>query len=128
MKPYLSIPVEVARKIAREFDKQIVIICAFNHDHQRLHTVTYGAKPEDKISAAKGGDICTEALGADLEAAVSYEDFRTLDAAKNAQLRDLAEGLIHALRSYQNGNAAPELAKEYADRLELLIQPSPRKS
>lgn len=101
MKPYLNIPVETARAIACEFDKQIVIICTWNHQHSRLHTVMYGSEPADKIS----------------------EDFRTVNAARNAQLRDLAPGLIHVLRSYQFGNAATEPAKDFADKLEALMSP-----
>lgn len=66
MKSYLSIPVEVARKIARDFDRQIVVICAWSHEHKLLHTVTYGEQPNDKISAAKAGELAAAALGADL--------------------------------------------------------------
>jgi hypothetical protein len=126
MKPYLAIPVETARQIARDFDKQVVIICGWNHEHKLLHTVTYGAEPNDKISAANGGEICAKALGMDLSKSITNEDFRTVDAAKNAQLRDLADGLIHVLRGYQFGNAATEPAKEFADRLEAIIK-SPSK-
>jgi hypothetical protein len=124
MKPYLSIPVEVARQIARDFDKQIVIISAWNHEHKKLHITTYGSEPNDKISAARGGEICAKALGMDLARFEPHEDFRTLSAAKNAQLRDLADGLICALRSYQHGNSAPDLAQEYADRIEAIIKPA----
>ena len=123
MSPYLSIPVETARSIARMFDKQIVIICAWNHEHKLLHTVTYGVEPNDKLSAAKGGETCTQALGMNLDAKRVTEDFRTVDAARNAQLRDLADGVIHALRSYENGNSEPALAKQFADKLEELIKP-----
>jgi hypothetical protein len=51
------------------------------------------------------------------------EDFRTVDAARNAQLRDIAPGVISCLRSYQHGNASTELAAEMADKLESLIKP-----
>lgn len=122
MKPYLNIPVETARQIARDFDKQIVIICAWNHEHGKLHTITYGAEPNDKISAATGGETCARALGMDMGKKDFTEDFRTVDAARNAQLRDLADGLIHALRSYQHGNCDPGLARDYADKLEALIK------
>lgn len=122
MKPYQVIPVETARKIAREFDKQIVIICAWNHDHKLLHMVTYGDSPQDKISAANGGDTVTKALGMDLSKADVSEDFRTVDAAKNAQLRDLCEGVIHCLRSYEFENVEPGPAKMFADKLEAIIK------
>lgn len=121
MKPYLNISVETARNIAREFDKQIVIICAWNHQHKMLHTVTYGSEPADKINAANGGEICAKALGMDLSKGHSNDDFRTLGAARNAQLRDLAQGLIHVLRSYQFGNSEPGPAKDFADKIEAII-------
>jgi hypothetical protein len=125
--PYLSIPVEEARKIARAFDKQIVIICAWNREHGRLHTTTYGAEPNDKIHAAQGGETVAKALGFDLERAVFNEDFRTIEAAGNAQLRDMAAGIVSAFRSYQYGNSAPDLAKELADKIEEIIKPSSAK-
>lgn len=121
MNPYLSIPVESAREISRQFDKQIVVICAWNHEHRKLHTVTYGVEPHDKISAANAGEICTKALGMDLAKSVPIEDFRTVDAAYNARFRDLAESALHALRSYEHGNSAPDLAKDIADRIEKLL-------
>ena len=125
MRPYLPIPVEVARQIARDFDRQIVIILAWNHKHGKLHTVTYGVQPNDKIWAAKGGEIASKALGADLSKSNTAEDFRTVDAAKNAQLRDMAERIIHTLRSYQFGNSATDLANDCADDLEALVKPKP---
>lgn len=82
MKPYLNIPVETAREISRKFDKQIVIIFAWNREHAKMHTVTYGVEPEDKISAAKGGEIATAALGMDIAKREPTEDFRTIGAAK----------------------------------------------
>lgn len=122
MNEYKPIPVETARQIARDFDKQIVVICAWNHDHKLLHTVTYGVQPKDKISAANAGDICTKALGMDLTRSDVTEDFRTVDAARNAQLRDIADRAIHVLRSYQCGNSAPDPAKDLADELEAIIK------
>jgi hypothetical protein len=121
-KPYLNIPVETAREIARKFDKQLVIICAWNHEHSRLHTTTYGVQPDDKINAAKGGETCAKALGMDLTKSDPNEDFRTVDAARNAQVRDLAERAIHVLRSYQFGNSEPGPAKQLADEFERIIK------
>ena len=122
MKPYLPIPVEFAREVARKFDKDIVIICAWSNEHALLHTTTYGVNPEDKIHAAKGGEIAATALGMDLKAKIPTEDFRTIGAAKNAQLRDLADGLIHLLRSYQDGNLRTEPAGDMADKIEAIIK------
>lgn len=118
MSDYKPIPVESARQLAKEFGKSIVIICAWDAEHELLHTTTYGKEPQDKINAAYGGDLVTKALGFDLGKRATCEDFRTLDAAINAQLRDLAPGIMHALRSYQSGNASPDLAGDMADLLE----------
>lgn len=122
MKPYVNIPVELARQIAQDFDKQIVVVCAWNHAHAKLHTTTYGVEPKDKRDAAKAGEICAKALGMDIGKSETFEDFRTVDASNNAQLRDLAKGVIHALRSYENGNSSPDLAKDFADRLENVLK------
>lgn len=122
MKPYLSIPVETAREISRRFDKQIVIICAWNNEHQLMHTVTYGAQPDDKLKAARGGELVTAALGMDISKKRPTEDFRTLGAARNAQLRDMADRIVHVLRSYQFGNSAPDPAKDLADEIEALLK------
>ena len=122
VKPYLNIRVEVAAEIAKTFEKQIVVICAWSHEHKQLHVTTYGSGPNDKISAAECGEICAKALGMDLCASKVHEDFRTVGAAKNAQLRDLAERMVHTLRSYQFGNSEPGLAKDLADEVEAIIK------
>jgi len=122
MKEYKRIPVEICRQLSADFDKEIVIVCAWDSEHEKLHTTTYGKEPQDKINAARGGEICAKALGCDLGRKEDFEDFRTMDAARNAQFRDLAPGLIHVLRSYQFGNGAPEPSKDWADRLEALIK------
>lgn len=124
MKPYQSIPVDEARAIARRYEKAIVIINAWDDQHQKLHTVTYGVSPNQKIQAGKAGEITATALGMDLTKKETTEDFRTVCAARNAQLRDMTEGIISAFRSYQFGNSSPDLAKEFADKLESLIKPN----
>jgi len=122
MSDYKPVPVESARQLAKDFDKDIVIVLTWDRKHNLMHTTTYGKEPADKISAANGGDIAAKALGCDLGKKDPNEDFRTVDAARNAQLRDLAGGLISALRSYEFGNASPDLAKEMADKLEQVIK------
>jgi len=119
---YLGVPVQKAREIAREFDKQIVIIAAWNHAHKRLHTTTYGVNPTDKISAANGGEMVAKALGMDLGKGEINEDFRTVSAAKNAQLREMADRIIGVLRSYQAVAEFPNPAKDLADEIEAVIK------
>jgi hypothetical protein len=126
-KPYIPVPVEAARQISSQYEKSIVIINAWDHQHKLMNTTTYGVRPQDKISAARGGETCAKALGLDLSKSQTSEDFRTVDAARNAQLRDLAERAIHVLRSYQFGNSAVDLAKKLADDIEAIIRPDPPK-
>jgi len=95
---YMPVPVDIARQICTAYDKHIVIICAWDHIHQKLHTTTYGASATDKMNAARGGETCARALGMDLGKSEFLEDFRTVDAAKNAQLRDLMLRHLPALK------------------------------
>lgn len=120
--PYRPVPVDVCRQIAGSFNKSVVIVLAWDQEHQKLHTTTYGVSPADKINAANGGETCAKALGMDCSKSVFNEDFRTVDAAKNARIRELvSRAAIPALRSYQLGNCSPELANEVADALEALL-------
>lgn len=118
MNEYMAIPVETARKLSRDFSKSIVIICAWDPAHKLLHTTTYGVEPTDKIAAAKGGDICAKALGMDMTQKDPVEDFRTVDAARNAQLRDLAPDIISTLREWSSNSA-----NDLANKIDALITP-----
>ena len=42
--------------------------------------------------------------------------------AERDTLLQAAEAAFHALRSYQYGNASPDLAEEIADRLDLVLK------
>lgn len=123
---YKVVPVDAAKALSVQYDKPIVIICCWDRVYNRLHTTTYGASPADKISAAKGGEICAQSLGMDLDKSESYEDFRTVNAARNAsdreRLRDVCKASLHGMASYENGNSSPDLARELADRLRIVLQ------
>lgn len=82
---YVQVPVEAARMIANRYDKQVVVIVAEDTVHNKIHTTTYGALPEDKIRAAELGPSLAEAAGALLAESVCSEDFRTVDAAERAK-------------------------------------------
>jgi hypothetical protein len=69
-------------------------------------------------------------LGTDDSAGTSFEDFRTTDAAENRyrieELERVARAASHALKSYQYGNASPELAKQTADAIDGVLSPAER--
>lgn len=117
-----QIPVSVARQISRDFKKQVVVINAWDEQAQLLCTVTFGESQSDKIYASEAGKKCARALGMDINQRTTYEDFKTLDAARNAEFRDFAERIIHVLRSYQFGNSEPGPAKDLADDIEKLFE------
>jgi hypothetical protein len=61
--PYKDIPIEVAEKIATEFDKDQVIIVTWDQTHGRTHVTTFGKSDEDCRQAALGGNLVKRALG-----------------------------------------------------------------
>ena len=99
MSEYKPIPVEAARFIAREFDKQIVIVLAWTDN--TLHTTTYGSDPQHKEWAARGGEVAAKALGALTDQSVVYEDYRLMCAWKLLQALKDARDRFHkcALRA-----------------------------
>ena len=76
MSEYQNIPVLAAKSLADTYDKDIVVILAWNHEHHTLNTVTYGVKASDKVSAGRAGEIASKALGMDPSTAATVEDFR----------------------------------------------------
>jgi hypothetical protein len=60
---YKDIPIDVAKRIAEEFDKNQVIIVTWDEAHGRTHVTTYGKTLEECQQAAKGGNIVKRALG-----------------------------------------------------------------
>lgn len=104
---YKSIPVQTARELSIQFEKAVVIICAWDDVHKRLHTTTYGTTPAFKIAAGRGGEICATALGMDLSNKEPTEDFRTVDAAKNAQLKDMVLRHLPAIKEMASQILSP---------------------
>lgn len=100
MSDYVPIPVTEAKKIAITYSRDIVIICAWSHEHALLHTTTYGVAPNDKVSAANGGEICAKALGTELKAADVSEDFRKAhDAAREVAMAEAIEKHLPSLQT-----------------------------
>jgi hypothetical protein len=94
MPEYVPVPVEAARAVAQRWEKQVVVIVAWDQGHNKVHTTTYGFSPRDKIAAAKLGELLTAAAGADRSESVGFEDFRWLSQAEAAQAKERLETLI----------------------------------
>lgn len=88
------IPVDVARKIARCFRKDLIVVLGYDRSVNRLHTTTYGRLPEEKQLAALCGEVCARALGVNLAETEIYEDFRTRPAAEAAATIERLRGLL----------------------------------
>lgn len=63
MSKYKRIPVSTARKIAKDFDHQQVIIVSWNKEHGQTCVVTYGNTVEACDQAAIGGSKVKKVLG-----------------------------------------------------------------
>ena len=81
-RPYLPVPVEAAKTIGEGFKKSMVIVNAWDEEHQLLHTTTWGDDPAHKAMAADGGRIAAKALDADLLQVHAFEDYRLTTAVK----------------------------------------------
>lgn len=99
MSEYLPIPVSVAKQIASAYSRDIVVVCAWSHEHKLLHTTTYGIAAPDKVWAATAGELCAKALMTDLEKAEFSEDFRKdHDAAREVAMAEAIELHLPELR------------------------------
>jgi len=63
MKVYKNIPIASAKKIAEQYDKDQVIIIAWDKTHKLTHVTTFGKTVEDCKQAAQGGNKLKQALG-----------------------------------------------------------------
>ncbi|MGD9644286.1 MAG: hypothetical protein AB7U73_01150 [Pirellulales bacterium] len=114
---YKAIPVHVAKQIADHFDKSIVVILAYDQAFLHTHTTTYGRDATDKIAAAQWGEVCTNAVGADIRERTDFEDFRKhFDAGCLKEAVELLEWLKDNLPAGHTG-AIGEFLQRRADRL-----------
>jgi len=60
---YVDVPIEAAKRIAKEFDKNQVIVVCWDNKHGKSHVTTYGKSKLDCALAAKGGNFVKTALG-----------------------------------------------------------------
>lgn len=81
---YIPVPVAAAAEIADKYAKDIIVIMSVDHEHDLLHTTTYGRTPEDKALAAIVGRTAAAALS-DTSKATDYQDYR-LEWAKKLQV------------------------------------------
>jgi hypothetical protein len=103
MKP---IPVQEAKGIASRYEKDQVLIVAWDAESNLTHVVTYGRLPEHKVQAAKAGEWIARELGLDRARQQTYEDFRRVPAAERARkietlrdsLREVVEQCSAAIR------------------------------
>lgn len=60
---YKEIPITAARHIAKQYEKQQVIVVAWDAVHGKTHITTYGIDKEQCRQAAMGGQKVAAALG-----------------------------------------------------------------
>jgi len=63
MPSYKAIPIKAARDIAKQFNKNQVIIVTWDEAHKKTHVTTYGRTAEECAQAAMGGNLVKKALG-----------------------------------------------------------------
>ena len=101
---YREIPVDAAQKIGDAFDKDIVIITAWDSRHLMIHTTTWGRNLDDKLRAADGGEIVARALGADLDRTTTFTDFRAASNPMRAKIElVMGESWMNAHRALPIG-------------------------
>jgi len=99
---YLPVTVEAARSVGICFHKDVVVILSIDRSHDLMHTTTWGRSAEDKVFAARWGDVLTAASGSDLTQRQTFEDFRTMErAALNAAAADRRRMLISDVLAFE---------------------------
>ncbi len=96
MSEYKPVPVEAARYVADQCEKDVVVIGSIDHAHGKLHVTTFGRTPRDKVLAAEVGDVVGEVLG-DMSRVEHFEDFRLQAATVKKQRDDLYKALKEML-------------------------------
>lgn len=60
---YKNVPIAAAKRIAKEYDKDQVIIVTWDEEFKKMHVTTYGKTISDCDAAAIGGNFVKAALG-----------------------------------------------------------------
>jgi len=63
MRKYKKIPIVTARRIAKQYNKNQVIIVTWDSLHSKTHVTTYGKTLKECEEAAKSGNLIKKALG-----------------------------------------------------------------
>jgi hypothetical protein len=63
MGKYVDVPIDAAKRIANEFEKDQVVIVCWDKRHGKTHVTTYGKTIEECEQAAQGGNFVKKALG-----------------------------------------------------------------
>lgn len=76
-KKYQPIPVVEAGKLSEQYNKDMVIIVAWDYTHNKLHVTTFGKDDRDKVLVAAIGDqLPRHILGITTLMKEVFEDFR----------------------------------------------------
>ena len=73
---YISVPADEAKNLLENYDKDMVVILAWDMENEQLHTTTSGRDDHFKEYAAAMGDLLPTLIGADITKAKTFEDFR----------------------------------------------------
>jgi hypothetical protein len=105
--PYIPIEVSDARDIAERREKDIVIILAFDHGHDRTHVTTFGRSADDKMRSGQIGEAIAEDYGGeptdDLRA-----DWRLIE---QAELCEALNAAVKVIRTWHGMGHNPESEK-----------------
>ena len=73
---YKSIPVDAARQVADDYEKDIMLLVGWDWATNSTNVVTWGRDPVQKQAAAVAGETIRQALKLDEASAATHEDFR----------------------------------------------------
>jgi hypothetical protein len=108
MSEYIPVPVEAAKQVARQFEKSVVVIAAWDRAFNKFHTASYGESADDKIVAANLADLIPLAAGCDPQSLVTHEDFRHRTEAGWAVERHRLLDMIRGPATQREVEAAAE--------------------
>lgn len=115
---YKPVEVEAAKFIARQYDKAVVVILAWDRVHNRIHSTTYGQEEADKLAAARLGMQLAAAAGGDIASqdAQTHETFLARTQAGWAREREaLTDGIREGLDALLGGHKSP--SRDMAHRI-----------
>lgn len=80
MSDYVSIPVATAERVANDYEKDQLIIIAYDKKHNKVHFTTYGKTASEKLDSARSINMMKKHyFGIEVsdgdEAPIGFEDF-----------------------------------------------------